>query len=193
MAIRSSFSYFLTSGPVSFFVFLIWGHFCFEGVWPKQSGPWPKKIPPPSPLKSRFLKKIFYNLVFLISSRAQTGAVHTNSTRRIFLNRSQGFLTSFLGVKADWKSYFENYKKKGARSSAPDRWILCKIGRGIVWEGSRTPEISFGKGPGPQKLKKHWKIWEIFGNPKNPKNINFQISYSPNSRSTAIGRPVLVI
>ena len=103
-----------------------------------QSGPWPKKSPPQ---KSRFLKKICDNLVFLISSRAQTGAVHTNSTRRIFLNRSQGFLTSFLGVTGKWKSYFENYKKKGARSSAPDRWILCKIGRGIVWEGSRTPEI----------------------------------------------------
>ena len=104
-----------------------------------QSGPWPKKSPPK---KVEVLRKIFYNFVFLISSRAQTGAVHTNSTRRIFLNRSQGFLTSFLGVKADWKSYFENYKKKGARSSAPDRWILCKIGRGIVWEGSRTPEIA---------------------------------------------------
>ena len=56
------------------------------------------KNPPP---KSRFSKKIFDNFVFLISSRAQTGAVHINSTRRIFLNRSQGFLTSFLGVKAD--------------------------------------------------------------------------------------------
>ena len=78
-----------------------------------------QKIPPPP--KSRFLKKIFDNLVFLISSRAQTGAVHTNSTRRIFLNRSQGFLTSFLGVSGKWKSYFENYEKKGARSSAPDR------------------------------------------------------------------------
>ena len=104
-----------------------------------QSGPWPKKSPPP---KSRFLKKIFYNFVFLISSRAQTSLVYTNSTRRIFLNRSQGFLTSFLGVKADWKSYFENYKKKGARRLAPDRWILCKIGRGIVWEGSWTPKTA---------------------------------------------------
>ena len=118
-----------------------------------QSGPWPQKSPPP---KSRFLKKIFYNLVFLISSRAQTGAVHTNSTRRIFLNRSQGFLTSFLGVKADWKSYFENYKKKGARSSAPDRWILWKIGRGIVWEGSWTPKSA-------KKVEKS-------GNPENYRN-----------------------
>ena len=108
-----------------------------------------QKIPPP---KSRFLKKIFDNSVFLISSRAQTGAVHTNSTRRIFLNRSQGFLTSFLGVKADWKSYFENYKKKGARSSAPDRWILCKIGRGIVWEGSWTPKTA--KKIGKSKITK---------------------------------------
>ena len=50
------------------------------------------------PQKSRFLMKIFDNFVFLISSRAQTSLVHTNSTRRIFLDRSQGFLTSFVGV-----------------------------------------------------------------------------------------------
>ena len=101
-------------------------------------------ILPPSQnlLKSRFPDKIFDNSVFLIWSRAPAALVHSNSTRRIFLNRSQGFLTSFLGVKADWKSYFENYKKKGARSSAPDRWILCKIGRGIVWEGSWTPKTA---------------------------------------------------
>ena len=29
------------------------------------------------------------------------------------------------------------------------------------------PQELFGKAPGPQKLKKHWKIGEIFGNPKN--------------------------
>ena len=102
---------------------------------------WKICLPPRNLLKSSFPNKIFDNSFFLISSRAQTALVHTNSTRRTFLDRSQGFLTSFLGVKADWKSHFENYKKKGARSSAPDLWILCKIGRGIVWEGSRTPEI----------------------------------------------------
>ena len=56
-----------------------------------------QKIPP----LSRGFCKTNYNLVFLISSRAQTSLVHTNSTRRLFLHRSQGFLTSFLGVKAD--------------------------------------------------------------------------------------------
>ena len=122
-----------------------------------------REILPPSQnlLKSIFPDKIFDKSVFLISSRAQTGAVHTNSTRRTFLNRSQGFLTSFLGVKADWKSYFENYKKKGARISAP---IRLPIGEFCV----KLDEESFGKGPGPQKRRiLFWKFnkkenWEEF-------------------------------
>ena len=89
-----------------------------------------REILPPSQnlLKSRFPDKIFDNSVFLISSRAQTSFVRTNSTRRIFLDRSQGFLTSFLGVTGKWKSYFENYKKKsGARHPASGSQSASRI------------------------------------------------------------------
>ena len=116
--------------------------------------------PPQNLLKSSFPDKIFDNSVFLISSRDQTSLVHTNSTRRIFLDRSQGFQTSFWGVTGKWKSYFENYKKKGARRPAPDQWILCKIGRGIVWEGSWTPKTE-------NKLGKFQKIRNSVKLPKS--------------------------